>query len=116
MSDASLSPLQRAALVIRRQRARLDALEDRQHGPVAVVGIGCRFPGGADSPEAFWDLLRRGGCPVREIPADRFGIDDWFDPAGRAPSSITARSGAFLDDVGRFDAGFFGISPREAAS
>ena len=74
--------------------------------PVAVVGPGCRLPG-APSAEAFWTLLRDGGCPVGTVPADRwasFGQD-----VSRVP-----RHGGFLDDVAGFDAEFFGISPREA--
>ncbi|MCW3845022.1 polyketide synthase, partial [Micromonospora yasonensis] len=71
--------------------------------PVAVVGLACRLPGAAD-PGAFWRLLRAGADAVGEVPADRWGADG------------TVRHGAFLDDVGDFDADFFGVSPREAAA
>ncbi|NMO89028.1 type I polyketide synthase [Actinomycetospora sp. TBRC 11914] len=74
--------------------------------PLALVGLGCRLPGGVDCPEAFWELLARGGDAVGTVPAGR-----WSD----RPADVGDRGG-FLDDVAGFDAGFFGISPREAAA
>ena len=83
---------------------------------IAVVGLGCRFPGGADSPEAFWDLLVSGRNAVTEIPADRWDADAYYDPDPDAPARTYARHGAFIDHVRDFDAALFGITPREAAS
>src|ERR1019366_147561 len=85
-------------------------------GTIAVVGIGCRFPGGADSPEAFWDLLLSGRNAVTEVPADRWDVDAFYDPDPDAPHRTYARHGAFVDDVRGFDAALFGITPREAAA
>ena len=83
--------------------------------PIAIVGIGCRFPGGADHPQTFWKLLCDGVDAVREIPADRWSIDAYYDPVpGRTGKSITRFAG-FVDGIDRFDPAFFGISPREAA-
>jgi acyl transferase domain-containing protein len=83
--------------------------------PIAIVGVGCRFPGGADDPQAFWKLLCDGVDAVREIPPDRWAIDAYYDPVpGRVGKSIT-RFGGFVDGIDRFDPAFFGISPREAA-
>ncbi|MET0151686.1 MAG: beta-ketoacyl synthase N-terminal-like domain-containing protein, partial [Candidatus Binatia bacterium] len=83
--------------------------------PIAIIGVGCRFPGGASGPDAFWRLLSDGVDAVREVPADRWNADAYYDPTpGRCGKSIT-RWGGFVDDVERFDPGFFGISPREAA-
>ena len=79
--------------------------------PIAIVGIGCRFPGGADSPERFWELLRTGSDAISGFPTDR-GWDDRTVYA--ADGSSTTRLGGFLYDAGEFDPGFFGISPREA--
>ncbi|WTD07538.1 SDR family NAD(P)-dependent oxidoreductase (plasmid) [Streptomyces albidoflavus] len=80
--------------------------------PVAVVGIGCRFPGGVRSPEDFWQLIARGEDAVTPFPTDRgWDLDALLDAAG---DTRTAGSGAFLDDPAGFDAGMFGISPREA--
>ena len=81
--------------------------------PIAIVGIGCRFPG-ADGPAAFWELLRDGVEAVGEVPADRWDIDAFHDPDPAAPGKMVARRAGFLDRVDRFDADFFGISPREA--
>ncbi len=80
---------------------------------VAVVGIGCRFPGGADSPDAFWQVLAEGRDAVGGVPADRWR-PEWFDASDDPLVRRRASFGAFLDDIRGFDAGFFGISPREA--
>ncbi|MDE3155805.1 MAG: LLM class flavin-dependent oxidoreductase [Acidobacteriota bacterium] len=105
----------RAALAaLQKQQARIDQLERDRREPIAVVGMGCRFPGGADSPAAFWQMLRAGVDPIREVPADRWNVDDWFDPVPGTPGRTYTRWGGFLDGVDRFDARFFRISPREA--
>lgn len=97
------------------RRAELVSLLAPRPDPIAVIGIGCRFPGGANSPEAFWQLLQDGVDTVREVPPDRWPIDDYFDDDPAAPGKMSTRWGAFLDNVDQFDAPFFGISPREAA-
>jgi len=84
--------------------------------PVAIIGIGCRFPGGADTPEKFWDILRNGKDTVTEIPSSRWDIGKYYDPDPDAPGRIYVRTGSFLDGADEFDPRFFGISPREAAS
>jgi thioester reductase-like protein len=81
--------------------------------PIAIIGLGCRFPG-ADSPEAFWQLLINGKEAIREIPCDRWDIDQFYHPEPGKPGKISTRWGGFIDQVDRFDADFFGISPREA--
>ncbi len=82
--------------------------------PVAVVGIGCRFPGGAVGPEAYWNFLANGGDAISEIPSDRWNADEFYDPDQFAPGRMSSKWGGFLPDVAGFDADFFGISPREA--
>jgi thioester reductase-like protein len=82
-------------------------------GPIAIIGLGCRFPG-APNREAFWDLLARGGDAIRETPNDRFDINEYFDPDPETPGKIYTRYGGFLDGVDRFEPEMFGISPREA--
>lgn len=80
---------------------------------IAVVGLGCRFPGGADSPEAYWQLLSEGRHAVSEVPADRWA-PGLFNAEDAADIQKRASFGAFLDDIRGFEPGFFGISPREA--
>jgi acyl transferase domain-containing protein/acyl carrier protein len=86
-----------------------------QREPVAIVGIGCRFPGNANGPQAFWQLLAQGVDAIREVPADRWDIPTFYDPRAGAPGKTNARWGGFIDAIDQFDAPFFGIAPREAA-
>lgn len=81
---------------------------------VAVVGIGCRFPGGANSPERYWRLLCDGTDAITEVPRDRFDLAEVYDADPGTPGKIYARWGGFVDGIDAFDAEFFGISPREA--
>jgi myxalamid-type polyketide synthase MxaD len=82
--------------------------------PIAVVGIGCRFPGGVDSPESYWDLLQAGRDALVDIPRGRWLVDKFYDP-DLSPGTSRVRRGGFLTcPIDEFDAAFFGISPREA--
>lgn len=84
--------------------------------PIAIIGIGCRFPGGADNPDAFWALLANGVDAICDVPPDRWDLRRFYDPNPDKPGKTYARQGGFLKEpVDRFDAQFFGISPREAA-
>jgi acyl transferase domain-containing protein/acyl-CoA synthetase (AMP-forming)/AMP-acid ligase II/acyl carrier protein len=88
------------------------------HGPaepVAIVGIGCRLPGGADGPAECWQLLREGRDAVTEVPADRWPVEEFVDDDPAVPGKTTTRWGGFIEGIDRFDPRFFGISPREAA-
>ncbi|MGQ0678279.1 MAG: type I polyketide synthase [Actinomycetota bacterium] len=92
-----------------------DALKSaaKSSEPIAIIGMACRFPG-ADSPEELWELLESGGCPVKQIPPDRWDIEEFYAPAPAVRGKMFTRAAAFLDNVDLFDAHFFGISPREA--
>ncbi|MGE3909404.1 MAG: type I polyketide synthase [Chloroflexota bacterium] len=90
--------------------------EPAKHEPIAIIGIGCRFPGGVDSPDAFWELLHAGIDAIGPVPADRFNVDAFYDSAPATPGKIATREGGWLDRIDEFDAAFFGISPREVIS
>jgi acyl transferase domain-containing protein len=107
--------LKTALLAMQKMRARLEQLENARREPIAIIGIGCRFPG-ADGPDAFWRLLRDGVDAIREIPQSRWNVDDYFDADPDVPGKMSIRWGGFLEDVDQFDATFFGVSPREARS
>ncbi len=88
-----------------------------KNDPIAVIGIGCRFPGGASSPEAFWDLLKNGVDAIGDVPADRWDIRRFYDPDTEKPGKMHTKQAGFLKEkISRFDPLFFGISPREARS
>ncbi|SCL23206.1 Acyl transferase domain-containing protein [Micromonospora pallida] len=110
----SAATLHRALTAVRDLRAKIEASERARTEPIAIVGLACRFPGGANSPEAYWALLRDGVDAVSEVPADRWDADTLYDPDPTTPGRVASRWGGFLDQVDRFDAAFFGISPREA--
>ena len=82
--------------------------------PVAIVGIGCRFPGAVVDPASFWKVLSEGQDAIGEIPQSRIDLAHYFDPRPSTPGRIMTRWGGFLNGIEDFDAGFFGMSPREA--
>jgi acyl transferase domain-containing protein/NADPH:quinone reductase-like Zn-dependent oxidoreductase/acyl carrier protein len=110
----ALTPLKRAFLALEKAEARLAAVEGAQREPIAVIGAGCRVPGGADDLASFWALMRDRRDEIAPVPADRFDIDAYYDADPEVPGRIATRQGGFLRDVDLFDAPFFGIAPREA--
>ena len=91
----------------------VDHQREATNEPIAIIGIGCRFPGAKD-PQAFWQLLRDGVDAITEVPAERFKLDAFYDPDPAAPGKTNTRWGGFVSQVDQFDPHFFGISPREA--
>ncbi|AMP07573.1 type I polyketide synthase [Collimonas pratensis] len=86
-----------------------------QHEPIAIIGIGCRFPGGVCNPAEYWELLKNGKDGIVDIPSDRWNADEFYDPNPATPGKMYVRAGGFITQkIKEFDASFFGISPREA--
>jgi len=94
--------------------AKLEAIERDRTEPIAIIGAGCRFPGGARDIEAYWRLLALGVDATGDMPLDRWDIDALYNPNPDVPGTICTRRGAFLPEIDRFDAEHFNISPREA--
>ncbi len=111
-----LSPLNQALFSLEKMQSKLDAIERSKTEPLAIIGMGCRFPGGGNNPEVFWQLLRNGVDAVAEMPQDRWDVEAYYDPDPDVPGKIYTRYGSFLNDIDKFDAEFFNISPREARS
>lgn len=98
--------------------AKLEIAEKAEIEPIAVVGIGCRLPGGVDDVDGFWQLLTDGASGVIRVPADRWDADEFYSPDHSVPGTICNREGGFLTSwqPDEFDAEFFTIAPREAAA
>ncbi len=110
--EEHIFPLIGIKAIVRKAKATRTQVETDS---IAIIGLGCRFPGGANHPQAFWDLLKQGYDGITEIPPERWDIDSYYDPDPEAPGKMYVRKGGFLDGgVDTFDANFFGISPREA--
>ncbi|MFF4364460.1 type I polyketide synthase, partial [Streptomyces sp. NPDC001604] len=105
--------LKRVTADLTQTRERLRKLEESQHEPIAIVGMGCRFPGGATGPDGLWRLVRDGIDAMGPFPTDR-GWRDVYDPDPEHVGTSYVREGGFLSGVPDFDADFFGIAPREA--
>src|SRR5829696_3866138 len=101
--SGGLTAEKQALLALRKMRARIDELERARTEPIAIVGAGCRLPGGVASPEAFWTLLREGRNAVAEVPRERWDVDAYYDPDPDAPGKMYTRRGGFLDGIDAFD-------------
>jgi acyl transferase domain-containing protein/NADP-dependent 3-hydroxy acid dehydrogenase YdfG/acyl carrier protein len=84
--------------------------------PIAIIGLGCRFPGGADDWQSYWQLLESGRDAITQTPPDRWSLQKFYAPGGALPGKTQSQWGGYVDGIDQFDPQLFGISPREAAS
>lgn len=115
-ADNTDALLRRALVDLKKMRARLEAMEQAKTEPIAIIGAGCRFPGGASNLERFWAILRDGVDTITDVPAERWDANAIYDPDISAPGKAITRWGGFLEGVDQFDPGFFRLSTREAAA
>ncbi|MFD4033791.1 type I polyketide synthase [Streptomyces sp. NPDC058637] len=107
--------LKRATTELERSRRRVRELEEQDHEPVAIIGMGCRYPGGIRTPEDLWRIVDEGVDVVSDFPTDRgWDVDALYDPEPGAPGKSYVRHGGFLHDAAECDPAFFGISPKDA--
>jgi 3-oxoacyl-[acyl-carrier-protein] synthase II len=109
-----LSPTKKALLALRKMQSKLDALENAQHEPIAIVGMACQFPG-ANNSEEFWQLLQEGKNAITSIPDDRWNEQD-CDLGTNTSEKICTTYGGFVPHLKEFDPSFFRIAPKEAVS
>jgi amino acid adenylation domain-containing protein len=93
---------------------RMDHASTSLKEPIAVIGIGCRFPGGCDTHEKFWKFLENGENGITKVPPDRWDVEALYDANPDTPGKMTTKWGGFINQIDQFDPVFFGISPREA--
>src|SRR5688500_13080229 len=108
-NEKLLAYLKKVSAELYDTRERLRKFEMGEQEPVAIVGMSCRLPGGADSPETLWELLASGTDAISGLPGDR-----GWENAIELDSDSSMCRGGFVHNVSEFDPGFFGISPREA--
>jgi len=113
MTQSAVPSAQQVLRALQEARTKLEAVEQRATEPIAIIGLGCRFPG-AENPAAFWQLLQQGRDAITEIPADRWDVAATYSTDPNDPTRMYTRHIGALAAVDQFDANFFGISPREA--
>ncbi|NES79641.1 MULTISPECIES: type I polyketide synthase [unclassified Okeania] len=102
--------------VLKEMRIKLEAANKTKTEPIAIVGMSCRFPGGADNLSAYWQLLQDGTDAITKIPSQRWDADIYYDQNPEIGGKAYTKEGGFLEQVDQFDPDFFGICPREAVS
>lgn len=111
----NLSPTKKALLALQKMQQKLDAVEKQKREPIAIIGIGCRFPG-ANNSEEFWQLLSQGKNAITETPKSHWDVRQYCNDGVNTPGKICNAYGGFVPHLKEFDAAFFRIAPREAMS
>ncbi|MDJ0763008.1 MAG: SDR family NAD(P)-dependent oxidoreductase [Myxococcota bacterium] len=106
------SYLASSSSIIRSQKSEMTLAEEG----IAVVGIGCRFPGNVSNPDEYWNFLSNGKDAITEVPPERWKIEKYYNKQAGTPGKMNTRFGGFLKEVDLFDAEVFGISPKEASN
>ena len=116
MNDTRMpvSGMSAVKLALMAKQMRAQSAQALRSDPIAIVGMGCRLPGGANTPEGLWRLLCDGIETAREVPSDRWKVDAWYDPDLSATAKTVTKRGSFLDHIDNFDSDYFGVTPREA--
>ncbi len=109
-----VSGMSAVKLALMAKQMRAQAARTLRSDPIAIVGMGCRLPGGANTPDSLWRLLCDGIETGREVPSDRWKVDAWYDPDVSATAKTVTKRGSFLDHIDNFDSDYFGVTPREA--
>ena len=89
-------------------------LKKKDQEPIAIIGVGCRFPGGANDPKSFWQRLEQGYSAVAEVPSDRWDLNEYYSEDEDIPGKMYTKYGAFIDNLDMFEPEFFSLTPREA--
>ena len=117
VKDLSAYVLQELIETTDNQEKEIDKKEELAYtGPIAIVGLGCRFPGEVSDLGSYWEMLSQGKDSLQKVPQQRWDIDSYFDSTPGKPGKMYTAQGGFISEIDGFDADFFGISPREALS
>ena len=109
--------LKKTFIALKKAEKKAQTLENAQREPIAIIGMGCRFPGGCDNPDLYWDFLKNGKDACIPIPEDRWDADTFYDPSINSPGTTHASHANFLTcPINEFDAHFFNISGKETLS
>jgi len=106
--------LKKASEHIKKLLSEIEALKTNE--PIAITGMACRFPGGANTPEDFWTLIENRVDAIRQVPPNRWDANEYYDDDPETPGKMYTKMGGFIDGIESFDASFFRISPKELRS